>query len=332
MEHSRIVIWTALALLGLTVAGGAAAYHYVEGWSWLDSFYMVVITLSTVGFREVHDLSGTGQLITIGVISFGLLAITFLVAGVTRIILEGEIRRVLGKRRMERDIAKLSDHYIVCGYGRVGRVVCKDLEQANVPFIVVDNDDAVAQRIQTDGHLLSQGDATEDATLEAAGIQRASGLILALPSEADNVYVTLLAKDLCPGLNVIARGLTDNGERRLRAAGADRVVSPNIIGAHRIAYSVLRPTVVEFIDVITSRRGIEELQIDEVKIPADSPLAGKTLEACEIRRKHGLMVVGILQSDGSLSFNPSPQDRIDAGLTLVVLGHRDQLDRFQAAV
>jgi len=223
-------------MLASTVIGGTLAYYYVESWSFVDSIYMVVITLSTVGFREVHPLSNAGKVITVGLIGFGLAAISLAVAGITRIILEGELQDIVGKRRMERDIMRSSDHYVVCGYGRVGRVVCRELAKSDAAFIVVDSSEEMIERLAGDGYLYYRGNATEEETLLAVGLERAKGLILALPNEADSVYVTLLSKDLRPDLFVLARAISDNGERRLHAAGADRVVSPNIIGGYRMAH------------------------------------------------------------------------------------------------
>jgi len=174
------------------------------------------------------------------------------------------------------------------------------------------------------------GDATEESTLEVAGIARAKSLILALPSEADNVYVTLLAKQRFPDLFVLARGISDNCERRLGAAGADRVVSPNIIGGMRMAYSVLQPSVLEFIDILTTRRDLE-LEIANVKVAEDSHLAGSTLKESSLRRRFGVMVVAFQSPDGGLSFNPSPDEIINAGDSLIVLGRREQLEQFGAA-
>jgi len=322
----------ALALLLLTLIVGSLAYHEFEGWPLYDSFYMVVITLSTVGYREVNPLSDTGKLITMGVIGFGLASLTLLGASVTRLILEGELQEVVGKRKMERDIAKLTGHYIVCGYGRVGRVVCKELAKAHVPFVVVDNNDAMVERIDADGHLVWRGDATEEETLHAIGLARARGVILALPNEADNVYVTLLAKDLCPEVFVLARAISDHGDRRLKAAGADRVVSPNIIGGYRMAHSVLHPNVVEFIDIVSGHTEMEELEVQELAVPQHSRLAGLTIGESDIRRHYELLVVGQVKGDGSVAFNPAPTDTIEAGSMLIVLGRRADLDRFVQSI
>ena len=327
-SNATLMLRAALALLALTIAIGTLAYQEFESWSLFDSFYMVIITLSTVGYREVYPLSDTGKLITIAVIGFGLVSLTLLGASVTRLILEGELQDVVGKRKMQRDITKLSGHYIVCGYGRVGRVVCRELAKARAKFVVIDSGDAMVNRIESDGYLVWRGDATEEESLEAVGIGRSKGLILALPNEADNVYVTLLAKDLYPGCFVLARAISDHGDRRLMAAGADRVVSPNIIGGIRMAHSVLRPTVVEFIDIVSSHAEMEELELQELLVPAGSSIAGRTISESDIRRRYGLLVVGRLKSDGSVAFNPAPTDTIDAGSTLIVLGRRGDLDRF----
>jgi len=317
-----------LVLLVTTALFGSFAYHYVEGWSLFNSAYMVIITLSTVGYREVAPLSDPGKLITGGLIVFGLASVTLIGASLTRLILEGEIQQLFGKRRMERVINNLYKHYIVCGYGRVGRVVCRELDEAEVPFVVLDADEEMVERIEADGFLAWRGDATEEAAMKAVHIETAKGVILALPHEADNVYVTLLVKDLHPDLFVLARAITDNGDRRLKAAGADRVVSPNIIGGQRMAHSVLRPKIVEFIDVVSGSTGIAELALQEVQVPEASPLAGKTIAEAELRRRYCLLIVGRMRVDGSVAINPLPTDTIRAGSMLIVLGRREDLDRF----
>lgn len=318
----------AVIMLCATVVAGSVAYHYVEGWSALDSVYMVVITLSTVGYREVSPLSDAGKLVTIGVIGIGLASMTLLVASVTRLILEGELQAVIGKRRMKRDITSLSSHYIVCGYGRVGRVVCRELAKAEAAFVVVDSSESMTERIESDGFLVCPGDATEERTLVSAGLHRCKGVILALPSEADNVYVTLLAKDLCPQVFVLARAISDHGDRRLKAAGADRVVSPNIIGGYRMAHSVLHPSVMEFIDIVSGNTEVAELEMQELVVLDRSPLVGKTIGESDIRQRFGLLVVGKHEPGGSVAFNPAPTDTIEAGSMLIVLGRRSDLDRF----
>lgn len=318
----------ALGMLLVTVAAGSLAYSHFEGWPLFDGFYMVVITLSTVGYREVHPLSESGKMVTIAVIGFGLASLTLLAASATRMLLEGELQQVVGKRRMERDISKLAGHYVVCGYGRVGRVVCRELAKARVPFVVVDSNGEMIERAEQDGCLVWRGDATEETTLESVGLERCKGLILALPNEADNVYSTLLAKEIHPDVFVLARAISDHGDRRLEAAGADRVVAPNIIGGYRMAQSVLHPNVVEFIDIVSGNTDMEELEVQELRVPDASPLAGRTIGEIDIRRHFELLVIGCVNRDGSVAFNPAPTDTIEAGSTLIVLGRRANLNRF----
>jgi len=222
----------------------------------------------------------------------------------------------------------LASHYIVCGYGRVGRVVCSELARSGAPFVVVDNNEDMEDRIERDGHLVWRGNATEEETLLAAGLDRAKGVILTLPNEADNVYVTLLAKDLCPQVFVLARAISDHGDRRLLAAGADRVVSPNIIGGYRMAHSVLHPNVVEFIDVVSGHAHMEDLELQEIEVPESSALAGSSIGESQIRRRFELLIVGRVKRDGSVAFNPAPTDTIEAGSILIVLGRRGDLARF----
>jgi len=316
----------------LAIVAGTLAYNQIEGWSLSDSFYMVVVTLSTVGYREVHPLGESGKLITVGLIGFGLASLTLLGASVTRLILEGELRSVVGKHKMARHINKLSEHYIICGYGRVGRVVCQELAKARAPFVVVDNSEAMEERIEEAGYMVWRGDATEEDTLRAAGLERAKGVILTLPSEADNVYVTLLAKDLCPDVFILARAISDHGDRRLKAAGADRVVSPNLIGGYRMAHTILHPSVTEFIDIVSGHAQMEELQLQELLVPENSSIAGLSIGESDIRRRFELLIVGRVDADGTVAFNPAPTDTIESGSMLIVLGHRADLDRFAETI
>ena len=312
-----------MAVIALAIFG----YMTLEGWSLADSLYMVVITLSTVGYGEIRPLSPTGRVVTLALIVGGMTALAYGAGAFSRIVVEGELRRVLGRRKMDRQISKLCEHFVICGYGRVGKNVCADLIAEGLEVVVVESDEHVVQQHVSDPVMFVVGDATEDEVLDSAGIRKARGLILALSNEVDNVYVTLLARESFPDLQILARGSTDRGQQRLRAAGADRVVSPERMGARELAQSVLRPTVVEFIKLATAHENIE-LQIDEQSIGEDSQLVGQTIAACDVRRKFGLIVVGVMTRDGEMSFNPAPEHRIEARSTLVLLGRKTDLQRF----
>lgn len=318
------------AAIAAIIVLGTTGYMLVEGWTLADSLYMVIITLSTVGFAEVRPLGPAGRALTMLLILTGVASFAYVAAAFARLAVEGELRRVVGRRRMHREISRLRDHTIIAGYGRVGREVCRNLRADSVELVVVDRNGEALAELADHGVAFVQGDAVEEHVLTAAGIDRARGIVLTLASEADNVYVTLLARDLRHDLQVIARSVSPQGERRLIAAGADRVVSPERIGARAMSNSVTRPTTVEFTEIVTARENLD-LQLEEVALTAESSLAGKSIEECNVRRSFGLIVVGILTVEGEMVFNPAPGYRLTAGSTLVVLGRRDDLDRFAAA-
>jgi voltage-gated potassium channel len=319
-----------LIAIVVLVAGGTAGYVVVEGWSLGEALYMVVITLSTVGFHEVRPLGPAGRILTSVLIVVGVAAFAYVASAIVRLSVEGELRRVVGRRRMVREIAKLDNHYIVCGYGRVGREVCRNLRADGVSLIVIDRDEKALAPLRDSSVPHLRGNAVEEEVLSSAGIERARGLLLTLSDEADNVYVTLLARDLRPDLLVIARSVSEQGERRLVAAGANRVVSPERIGARSMSNSVTRPSTVEFTEIVTARENLE-LQLEEIRLSPGSELADKSIEECNIRRNFGVIVVAILAADGEMLFNPAPGQRLEAGSTLVVLGRREDLGRFAAA-
>ncbi len=329
-RHSGPVLVGLVAIFGLAVAA-TVGYVLIEDWTVLEAIYMVAITLSTVGFREVHPLSPAGRVLTTGLIFTGVAAFAYVAVSGFRLMLEGELRRVVGRRRMDKEIARLTDHMIVCGFGRVGQEVCRNLVADGVPLVVVEEDDEQIRRLDGQGLPFIRGDATEETTLIAAGLHRARGVLLTLSYEADNVYVTLIAKDSREEILVIARSVSPAGERRLKAAGADRVISPERIGARSMSNSVSRPNAVDFTEIVTARDRLS-LEIDEQRISGSSRLVGKTIRECEIRRKYGLIVVGIVTADGETLFNPEPGIKIDADSTLVILGEPDDVRRFADSV
>lgn len=316
-----------LVMLGLIAVGGTAGYMALERWTFGDSLYMVIITLSTVGFREIRQLSDPGRYLTATLIVTGLGTLAYVGAAFTRLVVEGELQFVLGRRRMDKEISRLVDHFIVCGYGRVGREVCRNLQADDVPFVVIDVDPEALDDLSSGDIPHVQGNAIEEAVLERAGIDRARGLLLTLSNEADNVYVTLLAKERRRDLPIIARSITEQGERRLVAAGVNRVVSPERIGARSMSNFATRPSTVEFTEIITARQNLG-LQLEEQRLGETSQMAGKSIEECRIRRDFGLIVVGILTPEKDMIFNPSPAYRLEAGSTLIMLGRQEDLRRF----
>ncbi|OQY16026.1 MAG: potassium channel protein, partial [Desulfobacteraceae bacterium 4572_35.1] len=304
-----------LSLLSLTVIIiiGTIGYSQLENWSYLESMYMTVITLSTVGFREVHRLSPQGQIFTICIIISGTILVAYTVGSLIQMMIEGQFIRIIGRKKLLQQVAKLENHYIVCGYGRIGNFICHEFQAKPVPFVVVENDPEQCEKLEAEGFLYVNGDATDDDTLITAGITKANGLITAVTSDSANVYITLTARGLNPDLFILSRAGEKNSETKLLRAGASKVISPYIIGANKMAQAILRPSVMDFIEIATAHHNLE-LQIEEINIRAGSNLVDKTLMSSEIRQELGIMIVAIkkINSDRML-FNPSSQAVLEIG-------------------
>jgi voltage-gated potassium channel len=315
-----------LRLVGLALASvvalGTAAFHFILGWTWLDSFYMVVTTLTTIGYQEVHPLSDTGRILNLVVIFFGVALVFLAIGALTQALLEFELQSFFGRRRMERDISRLSDHYILCGAGRVGRSVARELASKPAPFVVIESNEQKAARYGGDW-LVMIGDATQEQTLRDVHIERASGLVAATTTDATNLYIVLTARSLNPKLKIIARASEDDAEKHLLTAGADSVVSPYLFAGHRIAQSFLRPHVVSFLDTATTHLGID-LEIGEICVGRDSSFVGKTIGTSRIRQDRGVIILAIKREKG-MHFNPSSDDRIETGDYLIAMGEPSQL-------
>jgi voltage-gated potassium channel len=313
----------ALGLILLVIAFGTAGYQLIEGWTFLDALYMTIITLTTVGYREVHELSSSGIIFTIVLLLVGVGTVLYALSAGAKIILEGELQELFGRKRLEKKIKELKDHYIVCGYGRMGKIICRELKAKNVPFVAIErNGDFLNNR--SDDLLGISGDATNDDILREAGIERAKGLISVLPNDALNLYVVLSARELNPDLHIVARAGEEGSENKLLRAGADKVVSPYHIGGLRIAHTILRPAVVDFIEFATKTGNIE-LQMEEVTIPEGSSMVGQSLDQCGIGRELGIIIVGIKRHTGEMKFNPTSRSTIKAGDTLIALGEISKL-------
>jgi voltage-gated potassium channel len=314
-----------VVLVGLVVTG-TLGYRLVEGWGFLDSLYMTVITITTVGFLEVHPMGTAGHFFTMGLALGGVFTAFYAAAEFIRVVVTGEIRTVLGRQRMESRLEKLRGHLVVCGFGRMGRLVADEFSTAGLDFVVVDRDPRVLEGFTLAGGIPLVGEATADDVLRQAGVERARALVTAAASDADNLFITLSARLINEKLFIVARAESEGAEVKLRRAGASRVVSPYSIGGHRVAQAVLRPAAMDFIELAT-RTGHLELQIEETPVLPGSPLVGRTLKASPVRSELGVMVVAIKKPDGKMAFNPSSQAVLEKGDLLIALGRREQLDR-----
>jgi voltage-gated potassium channel len=318
-----------LLALGALIVVGTLGYHFIEGWPLFDALYMVIITLTTVGYKEVHDLSTAGRVFNLFVILTGV-AVAFLGIGfLTQALLEFELGRFVGRRRMEREIGRLSDHYIICGAGRVGRSVARELSARPAPFVIIENNQAKADRCGDWPVLL--GDATQDEMLRQARVEHARGLVAAATSDATNIFIVLTARSLNPKLKIIARASEEGSEKHLKTAGADSVISPYQFAGHRIAQTFLRPNVLDFLDIATGRDDKLEVEIEEVYVGADSPLAGVTIGDSMIHKRMRVIILAIKRDGTHMRFNPAAGDRIEGGDYLIAVGEAENLRQLEHA-
>jgi voltage-gated potassium channel len=304
--------------IALVLLTGVVGYHLIEGWDWSDSLYMTVITVSTVGFAEVHELSEAGRLFTALLIFFGVGVMAFCLTRLVEFLFQRSLTNVLGRRTMMKKITQLKQHSIICGYGRTGSRVVTELQAANIPFVVIEENEDVVKRLDELGIPHIVGDATEEETLEAANICQADSLVAALDSDPENLYLTLTASGLCPKLRIIARVHEPDSARKFNKAGAKRVVSPISSGASQIAQLITRPSVVDLIELVTQDRNIA-LQVFEFPIGEESDMLDKTLAEARVRQTLGGMVIAIKHRDGRTAFDPGPNTRLRLGDTLVAI-------------
>ncbi|MGA8869058.1 MAG: potassium channel protein [Candidatus Sulfotelmatobacter sp.] len=311
------------ALLLLVMGVGTAGYHFIEGWPWFDGFYMVVTTLTTIGYQEVHPLSHAGRVFNVFVILAGVSLVLLGIGALSQALLEFELQSFFGRRRMEREIGRLDGHYIICGMGRVGRSVARELARKPVPFVMIENAESKLLRYSVENWLVVSGDATQEQTLRQVQIERARGLIAATTTDATNLYIVLTARGLNPRLKIIARASEDGAEKHLLTAGADSVVSPYSFAGQRIAQSLLRPHVVSFLDTATTHLGMD-LEIGEIHIAQKSVFAGATIESSRIRQERGVIILAIKRQEG-MKFNPAPDEKIQPDDYLIAMGEPSQL-------
>lgn len=324
MDSRRIRI--AFILLFCTIAFGTFGYHLIEGMPFFDAFYMTMITISTVGFSEIKPLSTAGRILTILIISTGITIGAYTIGTLLRMFIEGEFGRIFGRRKLERNISAMQGHFIICGFGRIGSIICMELKADSIPFIIIEEDTTKNGALEKLGYLYINMDATSEEALMKAGIMSAKGLVTAVRSDANNVFITLTAKDLRPDIFVLSRASDVKNEAKLIKAGASRVVSPYLLGGRRMAEVLKRPTVVDFIDIAMANRKLG-LAMEEAKVGDRSTLVGKNLIDSHLRQNYGVIIVAIKKISGEMIYNPLPSEKLDAGDVIVVIGKKEDLKR-----
>jgi len=323
---ARRELVVANVFLGTVVLLGTIGYSLIEGWSWQDSLYMTFITLTTIGFQEVHELSESGRMFTILVGLTGIGSVAFIATRSAQVLLNTTGFR---HRAMMRSINKTNDHYILAGFGRIGNRIALDLQRNDVPFIVIESNDDKTESLDRTGMMYLVGDAEDEDVLMQAGIERAKGLILTLPEDRANVFATLVARELNPDLFILVRTDTNANRRKLIRSGADKVVAPYEIGADRMAQVLLRPSVDRFMERVL-QAGALNYTMDEVVVMQHSPLAGKTLQEANFRQQFDAIVVAVMDGDTlNMSFNPGPDETIKADDTLIVMGSAEMISRLK---
>lgn len=320
----------AVLLVALVLVAGTIGYMVVEGWSAWDALYMTVTTVTTVGFREVHPLSWRGQAFTVVLIIGGVSTVLYTLSLLAAGLVEGRVGRRFEQRRRERMIDALTNHFILCGAGRIGLIIADEFRRQQVPFVVIDRDPDAVQAVIARGDLAVEADASREDILQRLGIDRARGLIAALGTDAENVYAILTARGLRGDLFIVARADSDDAGRKLLRAGADRFISPYQIGATQMAQTALRPAVVDFVQLATSSENLE-LTMEQVKIAPESALGGRSIVEANLRQQFGVIVVGIQRRDGRMEFNPEPDTMMHAGDHLIVIGRPEQLKDLEIA-
>ncbi|MGC8760884.1 MAG: potassium channel family protein [Bryobacteraceae bacterium] len=321
-----------ILLMAAAVAGvltlGTLGYVFIAGYPWLDAIYMAVMTMTTVGYGEIHPLGRAGRLFNTFYIAISVSMMLMVIGIMTQTIFEAELRNVFGRRRMRKMLESLRGHYIVCGFGRVGRGAAAELRKTGATVVVVDRDERRVERAQRAGCLALPGDATSDESLQEAGIARAAGLVAALSTDADNLFVVMSARTLNPSLRIAARAAEEETERKMLRAGADTVLAPYKTAGAQLALSLIKPHVRQFLDFALATPDWT-VRIEQVEVAAASDLVGKSLAEARIRGEMQVVVLGIRRASGGMEFNPPASAVIGAGDCLIVMGEAEPLRRFE---
>ncbi len=327
MNSTRHLIFSNLLVIFI-VCLGVVGYMVIEGWNLLDALYMTVTTLTTVGYSEIHELSNPGRIFTIVLIIIGVAFFLYVAGAVVQFMVEGRIRTILGRRRLEKKIDRLKNHYIICGYGRIGKILCKMLSRKPIDLAVIEKDPELIPVMDANKILYISGDATDEKNLLNAGIQRAKGLIAVLATDTDNVFLVLTARQLNPGLVIMASANRDESKSKLLAAGANRVESPYDIGATSMAQRIIRPTVTNFLDFAFAHRR-KDIQMEEIPVDPSSALVNVMLKDSGIRQRFNLILIAIKKLDGNMLFNPSFETVIQGGDTVIAVGQENNLQQLE---
>lgn len=325
----------AMILLVLITVVGTVGYMLIEHQSFLNALYMVIITITTIGYGETFTLGTGGEIFTIFLIIAGVGTVGYTLVSAVEFMIENSLTRIMGRRRMRKELESLVGHYILCGYGRVGQHIAEDLQDAGAKFVVIEKDPVAAEKALQKGYLVIRDDATVDDTLREAGIERARGLVTALSSDAENLYITLTARELCPHLFIVSRCDVEESEPKLRRAGADRVISPHSIGGRRMAAMLLKPMVWDYLDLVTKGQYIQfnvenlEWRIDDVEIQPGSYLDGKTIEEAKIYSVSGALILAVKKRGMNFNTKPSKDTRLDAGDYIIAIGTVEQLAKLE---
>ena len=326
--RNRILIVSGIGLL--VFASGVIGFMIIEKLSFLDAFYMTVITLSTVGFGEVKPLSQAGKIFTSVLIISGVGTFAYAATSMSQFLVEGELRKVFDARRRKKQMKKLENHVIVCGFGRVGEHICEELKKEDVPFVVIDDDPQRIEVAESKGYLFVFQDTTEAQALQRANIEKAKALIAALGDDADNLFLTITAKELNPNIMVVARVNNPQNVKKLLKAGADKAVAPYVTGAIRMAQAAIRPVVADFVELATTGKDLQFL-LEEVRVPDKSPVCGKSILELELRKKTGVIIIAMVKK-GKIIKSPEPTEILESGDLLIALGSKEDILKLEKLI
>jgi voltage-gated potassium channel len=316
-----------LAGVLLIILIGVVGIRYLEGYSFTNALWFIIVSLTTTGYGDYYPITTGGKIFMMALLLVGISYVLYVVSTSIAMVVEGRLSDLMGRRSMEKKIARMEGHILICGVGRVGIEVIHHLRNDQVPFVAIEINPGIIEEMKDQEVLILEGDATRDDMLLKAGIRKARGIVAALPSDADNVFVTLTAKELNPSIFVVARANRRDSEARLLRAGADKVIAPEAIGGHRMAVSILRPATIDFVDTIMQRKGYD-IQLEEIKVSGRSTLKNLSMRQAAINDQTGAMVVAIMR-DGEIISVPGGRDLIRAGDTLISIGSREQLDKLE---